>query len=173
MERILRCGTLLCRHQVTGSQLHGAVLPVSLEHTCYAEELGEKRGGKKSKLRFRPLLSQWRSSGPQLWCKLRFHMNAVACFHCSLGAIYLSYPIYTMHSGLEHKYTSSYNYVSFFLLSPISHTGSDPLNSEEVILISVIFLLSPKAPLISVLRSPNHISRVFHWIWFYPLIWRV
>lgn len=135
----------------------------------------KKEGKKKGRLQFSPLLLQWSSSGPQLRCKLRFRMNAVACFHCSLGAIYLSYPIYTMHSGLEHKYTSSYNYagIFFFPLFPISHTSPDPSNSVEETLISAIFPFSPKAPLISVLRLPNHISRFFHWFSFYPLIWRV
>lgn len=94
----------------------------ALKQTCYAKSLGgkkekKKKRGKKSRLQFSPLLLQWSSSRPQLRCKLRFRMNAVACFHCSLGAIYLSYPIYAMHSGLEHKYTSSYNYARFFFFS--------------------------------------------------------
>lgn len=33
---------------MTGLQLHSAVLPVSLEHTYYAEQLGEKIGEKKA-----------------------------------------------------------------------------------------------------------------------------
>lgn len=166
MEASLRCGTRICRPWVSGSQL---TVLCCQSHWSTSTVTGRKKEGRISRLCFRALLSQCSFSRPQLRCKLRFCMGAAACFHCSLGAIYLSHPIYAMHSGLEHKYPSSYN-CNKLLLSCLSHTGSNSSYSEEVILISVIFTFSPKTPLISLMRSPSHTSGVFHWILFYLLI---
>lgn len=105
----------MCRPWVSAWQL--TVLLVLLQHIHWS---WEKTRGKEEQTEVESPALSVQLSRPQLRCKLRFHMDAAACFHCSLGAIYLSHPIYAMHSGLEHKYPSSYNYENIFCLASLT-----------------------------------------------------
>lgn len=175
MERVLRCGTLLCRHRVTGSQPHSVVLLVSLKQTHYAIYLGKKTEREKKKVDCNsdPCFHSEAPPDPSCgvnwdstWMRLPAFTACWVQFTC-LIRFTLCTQVWSINIQAHLTMQAS------FFLFPISRIGPDASNSEEAILISAIFLFSPQAPLISVVRFPNHISRVFHWFSFYSLIWRV